>query len=86
MQDPLTIRLPADLSRALKAASRRMQRTGSENCASCAARIPGRVPRFQDTPGRPGAKPHRLPGIGHTRPGREAPGLHDRVAPSWPVS
>jgi metal-responsive CopG/Arc/MetJ family transcriptional regulator len=30
MQDQLTIRLPADLSQALKAASRRMQRKSSE--------------------------------------------------------
>lgn len=30
MQDQLTVRLPADLSQALKAASRRMQRKSSE--------------------------------------------------------
>ncbi|MCL4814967.1 MAG: ribbon-helix-helix protein, CopG family, partial [Vicinamibacteraceae bacterium] len=30
MQDQLTVRLPEDLSRALKAASRRMQRKSSE--------------------------------------------------------
>ena len=50
MQDQLTVRLPEDLSRALKAASRRMQRKNSE-----IVRLALR--QFLGTPSVPGVRP-----------------------------
>ena len=50
MQDQVTIRLPEDLSRALKVASRRMQRKSSEIVRLALREYLGAPPRSQTRP------------------------------------
>lgn len=86
MQEQVTVRLPEDLSRALKATARRMQRNRSEIVRMALRQYlgtrPGQGPR-------PGDRVSSL--IGSLESGlpdlpEKTPPLRSRVTPPWPVS